>query len=188
MKRTSIIFSLLASFIGLILWYGYTIPVKHTVSVSQHYDKTATDIWLAITQYDKYPEWHEDIYAIKELPEKGGYQSWKEVDADGHTVPYIILKHSSNAQLVIQTDNKDKDFNYTRTYDLIPDTGHKEKGTTLKITQNGEIHNFLFRIIAHFFTGHSNDIDTFLRSLKNKFLAEARASAAAKDAKSSSNQ
>ncbi len=176
MKRTLIIFTLLTSFISLILWYGYTIPIKHTVSISEHYNKTAPEIWFTIIQHDKYPEWHEDVYAIKELPEKGGYQSWKEVDADGNTVPFIIIEHSPNVQLVIQTDDNTMDVNYRRTYDIIPDTDYNKKGITLKVTQEDEIHNFLFRVIAHFFTGHSNDIETFLRSLKNKFALEAKTS------------
>jgi hypothetical protein len=186
MKRTSIIFILLATFIGLILWYGYTIPVQHTAIASEHYDKTAPEVWSAIIQHEKYPEWHEDVYAIKELPTKVGYQSWKEVDADGNTVPFIILEHSPNVQLTIQTDDKTMDINYKRTYDLIPDTTHLEKGTTLKITENGEIHNFLFRVITHFFSGHSGDIDTFLRSLKNKFITDDKANSG-KEIEGSSN-
>lgn len=171
MKRTFIIFTLLASFIGFVLWYGYTIPETHTASVSEYFaNKKPPDIWKVIIEHELYPSWHEDVYAIKDLPPKNDYKSWKEVDANGNTVPYIIESHSPNVQLIIQSDDDSLDFSVKRTYDIIPE--NDGKGTTLKITEEGQIHNFLFRVIAHFLTGHTSDMDTFLRSMKNKFALE----------------
>jgi uncharacterized protein YndB with AHSA1/START domain len=167
MKRTMIVFSMLGAFIVLILIYGYSLPVEHQISLSKHFDKTPDELWRVLIDYRKYAEWRENVYEVLEQ-ESSGYDAWKEVDAEGHSIKYQITTHSPGTKLVVETTSAEESYSGSWAFDLIPD----DNGTTLKITETGRIYNLFFRVIAHFNAGYSSDIETWMRSLENKFAVD----------------
>lgn len=171
MKRTLIVFALLCTFFIVILGYGYSLPVEHQITMQRHYEqKTPDDIWAVIANHRKYSQWREDVYEITEIPSRGKYDAWKEVDANGHSVPYEIIGHSPGKQLIIEITDASLPYGGTWTFDLLPDA----TGTTVKITEHGSIDNLLLRVFAHFVTGYTSDMNSWLNSLDNKFAMEAR--------------
>ena len=170
MKRTLIVFTLLCTFFIVILGFGYSLPVEHQITMQRHYDKTPDELWKVLVNYRKYSQWRENVYEVSEMPSKGGYDAWKEVDADGHSVSYEIIGHSPGTRLVIEITDTRLPNTGSWTFDMIP----KETGTLLKITENGKINNLFFRVIAHFVTGYTSSMNAWLNSLYNKFALEAR--------------
>lgn len=167
MKRTIIVFSLLCTFLAMVIAYGYSLPVEHQTSVSKHFSKTPAEIWRVIIDFRKYAEWRENVYEVIEL-ESSGYDAWKEVDADGHSINYQITAQKPDTQLVLETTAREESYSGSWTFDLIAD----DKGTTLKITETGRIYNLFYRVIVHFFTGYTSDMEAWLRSLENKFAVD----------------
>ena len=53
----------------------------------------------------------------------------------------------------------------TWTYELSSDG----TGSSVRITENGEIYNVIFRFVARFFMGYTSSIDTYLADLGRKF-------------------
>ncbi|MDQ1363268.1 MAG: hypothetical protein QG652_1129 [Pseudomonadota bacterium] len=171
MKRTLIVFGLLCMFFVVLLGYGYSLPVEHQITMQRHYaGKTPDDLWRLLVDYRKYSQWRENVYEITDMPSKGGYDAWKEVDADGHSVPYEITGHSPGTQLIIEITDTTLPYGVSWTFDLVPE----KKGTTVKITENGKIGNLLLRVIAHFVTGYTSDMNAWLNSIDNKFALDAR--------------
>lgn len=171
MKRTLIVFGMLCAFFVVILAYGYSLPTAHQITMQRHYvHKTPDEIWRILVDYRKYSQWRENVYEITDMPSKGGYDAWKEVDADGHSVPYEIIGHSPGTQLIIEITDAKLPYGGSWTFDLLPD----EKGTIVKITENGKIDNLFLRVIAHFVTGYTSSMNAWLNSLENKFALDAR--------------
>jgi len=170
MRRTTTIFIILSTLIISILWYGLTIPADYTASRSQHFDIAPAKLWNTLVSFDKYAEWRENVYAIKVLSDNESYGAWKEIDGEGNTSPYRIVKHETDKLLVIETikelDSRDKSW----TFELLSDEDNK--GVTLSITEHGEIDDLLPRVIAHFFTGHYLNTDAYLRSITNKIAVD----------------
>ena len=170
MKRTLIVFGLLCTFFIVIIGYGYSLPVEHQITMQRHYAKTPDEIWNVIVDYRKYSQWRENVYEVTEMRSKGSYDAWKELDADGHSVPYEIISYSQNKQMIIEITDPTLPYGGSWTFDLVPD----ETGTTLMITENGKIDNLFFRVIAHFSTGYTDSMNAWLNSLDNKYVMDAQ--------------
>lgn len=172
MRRTIAIFVTLTSLILGILWYGLTIPVQYEASRTAHFNIKPLVLWYTLTDYGKYAQWRENIYAIEKLPIKEkGFGSWKEVDADGNTVPFMITKQETKQNLTIETIKELTDKKLTWVLEFRPDEDYK--GATITFIERGEINDLLARVISHYFVGHNKNIDAFIRSINNKFIQEA---------------
>lgn len=170
MKRSLIVFLMLCGFFLAVLAYGYSLPVEHQITMQRHYKKPVDEIWKIIVDYGSYSRWRENVYEINEIPAKGEYQAWKEVDAYGHSIAFEIIGLDREKQMIIRLEDATLPYDGKWTFDLIPDAA----GTTLKITEHGMIDNILLRVIAHLVTGYTSKIDSWLNSLDNKFALEAR--------------
>ena len=53
----------------------------------------------------------------------------------------------------------------TWTFDLNP----TPEGTTLRITEDGEVYNVIFRALSHFVFGQTGTIETYLTDLGKRF-------------------
>ena len=58
-------------------------------------------------------------------------------------------------------------FGGSWTYELIPTAG----GTMLRITEDGEVYNPLFRFISRFVLGHYKSIDQYLDDLERRLVS-----------------
>ena len=171
MKRTIIVFTLLCLFFITILGYGYSLPVEHQITMQRHYAKTPNEIWKILVDYRKYSYWRENVYEVTDMPSKGKYEAWKEVDADGHSVAYEIIGYSPGTQLIIEVTDTTLPYAGSWVFDMAPE----RDGTLLKITENGKIDNIFFRIIAHFISGYTSTMYAWLNSLDNKIALDIRA-------------
>lgn len=171
MKRTSIVFGLLCTFLVVVFAYGYSLPIEHSTTMQRHYAKSPYEIWLVIADYRKYSQWRENVYEVSEMPAKGGLEAWKEVDADGKSVPYAIASSTPGKQLIIEITDTTLPYKGTWTFDLLAD----ESGTMVHITENGKIDNLFLRVITHFMSGYTQSMNSWLNSLENKFALESRA-------------
>ena len=59
----------------------------------------------------------------------------------------------------------EKAFGGTWTFEIAPEAG----GSVVRITEDGEIYNVIFRFAARFFMGYTSSIEAYLRDLARKF-------------------
>jgi hypothetical protein len=67
--------------------------------------------------------------------------------------------------LVVRIADPKLPFGGTWTYEIAP----IPKGSSLRIREDGEVYNPLFRFLSRFVFGHSATIDAYLKSLAKKF-------------------
>jgi hypothetical protein len=101
---------------------------------------------------------------VKRLPDRNGLPAWVETTNSG-TIPFETTVSEPAGKLVVSIADPKLPFGGTWTYEIhaIPE------GSALRITENGEVYNPIFRFVSRFVLGHTGTIDAYLNSLAKKF-------------------
>ncbi|VAW67774.1 hypothetical protein MNBD_GAMMA08-2694 [hydrothermal vent metagenome] len=171
MKRSAIIFLILISFIGGIVWYGNTLPELSHTSSSQIFNHHPSHVWQLLFDFERYPEWRENVYAVEKIPSKTNLKAWKEIDEDGNTLSYEIVEYELGVFIVIhETGDAQKNFIKLR-FDI--EVTDDEKSTILKITEDRIVPQLLPRVINHLLNTSPENVNAYFRSIHNKFKGDA---------------
>ncbi len=86
---------------------------------------------------------------------------WRETDSHGQTVLYEVIERK--APVLLKTRIATPDLPYGGSWSLaLHDEG---ASTTLRITEEGDVYNPLFRFVSRFILGHTRSIDTYVTNL-----------------------
>jgi len=127
--------------IALIAIIGTMLPVKHTASRRSQYRQSADAVWAAIA----------------------GPQDW--APKNDPPITYEVVESVPPQRLVRRIADKNLPFGGSWTYEVEPVAG----GSALRITENGEVYNPIFRFVSRFVMGHTRTIDETLKALGKKF-------------------
>jgi hypothetical protein len=104
---------------------------------------------------------------VELLPERDGKVRYRETGKDG-SIEYEVERSVPGRSLVTRIADRSLPFGGTWTYTLEP----SGNGSTLRIVEDGEVYNPLFRFVSRFIIGHHASIDRFLRDLGKKLGQE----------------
>ncbi len=145
---------------------GAMLPKEHVSTRAARFHQPADAIWNAITDYSKLSTWRKDVTRVEVLPDVNGKPSWREFDAHGHAIPYEVMVMVPPRALVVRIADPQLPFGGTWTYEISP---APDGNSLLRITENGEIYNPVFRFVARFFMGYSKTQEQYLLALGSKF-------------------
>jgi polyketide cyclase/dehydrase/lipid transport protein len=148
----------------LVTLIGWLLPKKHMVTRVGRYHQPPEAIWSAISNIDAMPSWREGVKSVKRLPDHEGLPSWVEMTGAG-AIPLETVTSQAPAKLVVRIADRKLPFGGTWTYAI---TGAPE-GSELRITEDGEVYNPIFRFMSRFVFGYSATIEGYLKSLAKKF-------------------
>lgn len=166
MKWILWIFIALAGVLMLITLIGWLLPKAHSVSREAQFPEPPEAIWKAITDIEAMPAWRPGLKSVKHLPDKNGLPSWVETSASG-TIPFETVVSQPPSKLIVRIADHRLPFGGTWTYEITPVAA----GSSLRIREDGEVYNPVFRFLSRFVFGYSGTIDAYLKSLERK-LAE----------------
>ena len=112
------------------------------------------------------PDWRTGVKSYGELPENGGRRQWWEEDSHRQRVAYEIVEAKPPERLVTRIAQPDLPFGGGWTFEI---TALPGGGSEVRIHENGEIYNVIFRFLARFLFGYTGSIETYLRDLGAKF-------------------
>jgi hypothetical protein len=164
MKWILWIFTVLAGILILITVIGYLLPKEHTVTREARFHQSPEAVWKTITDIDAMPSWRQGLKSVKRLPDKNGLPAWVEI-LDSGTIPLETLTALPPLKLVVRIADPKLPFGGTWTYEITP----APEGCSLRIREDGEVYNLIFRFLSRFVFGYSATIDTYLKSLGMKF-------------------
>jgi uncharacterized protein YndB with AHSA1/START domain len=142
---------------------GWLLPVGHVASRSASFTASPETVWRAITGVDGFPSWRRDVRKVERLPDREGKTIWVEEGSSGR-LTLAIDESDPPRRLVSRIADPALPFGGTWTYDIAPTPG----GCTLTITENGEIYNPLFRVMARFVFGYEATMASYLEALATK--------------------
>ena len=158
MKIALIVICGLVLVAAAIVAIGALLPKAHVASRSASYRATPEQLFTLISGPQN---WRPDVLRWELAPDSGGRNLTRETTRDGETITYEMLEASppNSIQRRIATENLP--YSGTWTYSL---QSHGEL-TTVRITENGEVYNPVFRFVSRYVIGHTRTIDAYLRAL-----------------------
>lgn len=170
MKWILWIFTVLAGILILITVIGYLLPKEHAVTREALFHQSPVVLWKTITDIGAMPSWRQGLKSVKRLPDKNGLPAWIET-LDSGVIPLETETSLPPLKLVVRIADPKLPFGGTWTYEITP----APEGCSLRIREDGEVYNPIFRFVSRFVVGYSGTIDAYLNSLGRKFGEQTKA-------------
>ena len=164
MKIALIVLATLAALVALFAIVGWSLPVMHRVTRQASLAASPDVVYAAISSPRNFPSWRSKVTSVEMLQEGDGHPTYREIGGDGRIL-YVVEAAAPPSRLVTRIADPSLPFGGTWTYDLVP----AGPGTTLRITEDGEVYNVVFRAMSKYVFGHTATIDTYLRDLGRHF-------------------
>jgi uncharacterized protein YndB with AHSA1/START domain len=141
----------------VVLLIGWTLPVSHRATKEATYRATPGQVFKLITDVKSFPQWRPSVKEVEVLPPVDGRSQFREIGKDGKIL-YQIDSIAPNEYLVTRIADPSLPFGGKWTYQLTP----RGDSTTLRITEDGEVYNPIFRFVSRFVFGHTATMDRYL--------------------------
>jgi Polyketide cyclase / dehydrase and lipid transport len=154
----------LVGLIGLVAIIGWLLPKGHVASRSVKLAASPEAVFAAVSDFATYPQWRSDVEQIEVLPDAGDGKTVVREHGSNGVIPYRVEVLEPPSKLVMRIDDPSLAFGGTWTYDVYP----SDSGTELVITEDGEVYNPFFRVMARLFFSPYDTIDRYLADLKKR--------------------
>lgn len=151
---------ILLTIIVIVVAAGYALPVKHHVSREATYSMAPDSLFALLTDVEHFPEWRPSVKRVERVTAAGDSVQYREIGDDG-AVLFSVDEVRRPTRMVTRIADPSLPFGGRWTYDLMPVAA----GTTLRITEDGEVYTPLFRFMSKYVFTHHRTIDTYLRDL-----------------------
>src|SRR5581483_5339168 len=111
------------------------------------------------------PTWRSSIRGYEPVGKIDGLPSWREIDRHNHGITYEEVEAIAPKERITRIADKDLPFGGTWKYEIQP----SGSGCVLRITENGEVYNVIFRFISRYFMRNTSTIDQYLRDVAGHF-------------------
>ena len=161
MRWVWIVIGVLALLIGAMAAIGAMLPRGHRATRKARFQQSPEAIYAAIAGP---PDWRSDLKGFGNLPDKGGRKQWWE-ESQGQKITFELVEDTPPSRRVTRIADQSLPFGGTWTLEIAPDAG----GAALRITEDGEVYNVIFRFMSRYVFGQTGSIEKYLRDLGRKF-------------------
>lgn len=166
MRYVLIVVGVLVAIVAVVSVVGWSLPVRHQASAEKTFRATPAQLFALLTDVTAFPTWRGEVTGTELLPDVKGQRSWLERTKNGAPITYVVDRLEPNRTLVARIANTGLPFGGSWTYELEP---KGEGATTLRITENGEVYNPIFRFVSRFVMGHDATIRQYLAAVGTRF-------------------
>lgn len=153
--------------VALVALIGAALPKGHVASIEKRFPVAPPDLWMILTDVGGFAAWRPDVKRIERLPDLEGRPAWTEHTSSGR-IRFAVDRMEPPRMLVVRIADPDLPFGGTWTYEIVA----AGNGSSLRITERGEVYNPIFRFIARFVFGHEKTIRTYLNALERRVAGE----------------
>lgn len=144
--------------IGTMGVVGMLMPKSHRATRSVRLGVAPEQVWSVVTDFENAASWR-GLKKVERLADRNGHPVWNEVGRQG-AMPIEIEVFEPPRKMVGRIADPHLPFGGTWTYEFSPESN----GCRLRITEDGEIYNPVFRYIARII-GYSATIEGYLKTL-----------------------
>ncbi|MGA2741934.1 MAG: hypothetical protein ABSG65_31405 [Bryobacteraceae bacterium] len=163
MKWVLLAVAALVVLIGLAALVGAALPLRHHASRKARFRVSPEALYAVIAGP---PDWRTGVKRFGILPDKDGRRQWWEEDSHSQKIVYELVEDVAPKRIAVRIADRNLPFGGTWSFDIAPVQGG---GSELRISEDGEIYNTIFRFMARFFFGYTASIEGYLRDLGTKF-------------------
>lgn len=167
MARVSLIVgAVLAALVLAVLAVGWSLPERHRATRSIVLAVPPDTVFALIADVASAPSWRSGVTEVEILARipAGDVARYRE-HSSGDVVTYEVVERMEGRRFVTRIADPDLPYGGTWTFDLEPHAG----GTRLRITEDGEVRNPIFRFMSRFVFGHAHTIETYLGDVARSF-------------------
>jgi uncharacterized protein YndB with AHSA1/START domain len=172
MKYVLIIAGALVLIVLVVVLVGWMLPVGHRATKEATFLATPDEVFALITDVKSFPRWRPSVKEVQMLPPVDGHAQFREIGKDG-SILYQVDSMTPYETLVTRIADRSLPFGGKWTYHLTP---HGDS-TTLRITENGEVYNPIFRFVSRFVIGHTATMERYLSDVGRRFNSHERGGA-----------
>jgi hypothetical protein len=149
--------------VALVAVIGVMMPREHTASRAMRFRPKPADLFATVSDFARYPEWRTGVSRVDVEGPMGPGAIIREHGANG-TIPYRVEVFEPPSKIVTRIADPSLAFGGTWTFEVF----QNDSGSELVLTENGEIYNPIFRVLAKFFFSPYETIDTYMADLKRR--------------------
>jgi uncharacterized protein YndB with AHSA1/START domain len=157
-----IILAVLAAVVLVILFIGWRLPAAHVATSSVQLNASPDSVFALISTPQNYPAWRPDVKKVDLMTEQG-VTRFREDGSNG-PILFEIVEKVAPRRLVTKIADKSLPFGGRWIYEITP----TPTGSELRITEEGEVYNPLFRFVSRFIMGHTATIDGYLEAVRKR--------------------
>jgi Polyketide cyclase / dehydrase and lipid transport len=158
MKIVLTIVAVLVLAVLAVVGIGAMLPKRHVATRSASFRATPEALFALISGPQ---EWRPDVQRSEMVPDAGGKVLMRESSKDGGTMLYEVVESTPPRSLTRRIATPNLPFSGSWTYTLEPRDG----GTVVRITEDAEVYNPVFRFMSRFVMGQTKTMDAYLRAL-----------------------
>jgi hypothetical protein len=142
---------------------GAMVPRDHHTTRKARFHVSAEALYAVLAGP---PDWRTGVKSFGELPDREGRKQWWEEDTHRQRITFELVEAQPPVRLVTRIAQPGLPFGGGWTFEIAQLPGG---GSELRIREDGEIYNVIFRFMARFLFGYTGSIETYLRDLGAKF-------------------
>jgi hypothetical protein len=154
--------------VAVALVIGALLPAQHVAAREIVLRRSPGEVYAVVRDFASAPTWRPELKRIAILEPAEGKPRYREEFKTG-AINYEIAEEREPQRLVTRIVDRDLGYFGTWTYEF---TGSENGTTRVRITEEGEVPNVLFRFMSRFIFGHTGTMETYLRALGRKFGEE----------------
>lgn len=147
--------------IGVVSAIGAMLPRGHRATRRARFRQKPETVYAAIAGP---PDWRSDLKEFGSLPDKDGRKQWWEL-TQGQRITYELVEDMPPVRRVTRIADKGLPFSGTWTLEV----AFEGDGAALRVTEDGEVYNVIFRFLSRFVFGQTGTIERYLKDLGKKF-------------------
>ena len=161
MRIILMILGVLVALVLAVVIVGWMLPVSHRASRSVSVRARPHDVFALIERVDDYPQWQGGVKRVEVLPTNGSAPLRFRLHGSDGPILFELAEREPGKRIVTRIADTTLPFGGKWTYDITPN----ETGASLRITEEGEVYNPVFRFVSRFIMGHTSTIDRYLRDV-----------------------
>ena len=141
-----------------VILIGSLLPKRHVISRSASYRATPDQLFRLIAGRQN---WRPDVLHCEAVPDTDGRELTRETTRDGNTITYEMLDRVPDRSMKRRIATPNLPYSGSWIYSLEPGG----ESTVVRITEDGEVYNPVFRFVSRFVFGHTHTMDAYLHAL-----------------------
>jgi uncharacterized protein YndB with AHSA1/START domain len=147
----------------IVVVIGYSLPQAHRAVVERTVKASPEAVFMLLTKFEDLPAWRSGLRSVEILRSSpDGRLRYREIGTDG-AITYSVDSIEANRRLVTRIDDPRLPFGGTWTFEL---GAGSVGGTSIRITEDGEIYNPVFRFVSKFVLGYDRTIRQYLADME----------------------
>jgi Polyketide cyclase / dehydrase and lipid transport len=158
MKIVLIVIGVLVLLVLAIVVIGALLPRRHVSTRSAQFNASPDQLFALVAGPQN---WRPDVATSEEVPDSSGRRLQSETSKRGETITYEFLDVNPPHSLVRKIATPNLPYSGSWTFVLTP----AGAGTNVRITEDGEVYNPIFRFVQRFILGETATIDAYLKAM-----------------------